>query len=466
MRLLGKFSLVLLFLALPTIIPSSSQWSRCDRMAWAAKLEEFGSNGQNGTNGVDGTKGQDSDNITIFADGSPIMLNLSGQKGTNGAQGSDGRDANCSTQPQKAEDNLQASSGGDGGNGGNGGDGGNGGTLTLYTTNLDNLRAITVVAAGGDGGQPGQGGKGGQGCDCEEPYWTIETCEGDPGDPDYSCTTRQFKCHSGKNGANGNSGRKGRDGAIGSLTVLNSDKPLQKDQPSATISISELKDTGVTLSENRWETRDGALALLTSGSVVEDRYRILVERIERSFLLIWNAPQSSSKFAEQRITLSLDSSKNIKASLPEDLWIEATTQRQNNVTQLIVYNAMLKSEATQLKSERLAGTGSNLQLTLVDGAGQGNLLATKFRLNLRTTRSDPRLREVSDFTTKYNGEIPAELIVSDGNRFTIDLGRLPIEANDFRSGMGVEIDLVATRTFGKYSTEQRVVVRDVLGTFK
>jgi hypothetical protein len=465
MRFLGKISLVLFFLTFPAIVPTASKLELCDASAWSSDVEEYGTNGQDGVSGQNGTKGQNSDNITIFADASPITLNLPGQNGVNGNPGNNGKDANCGKPPEKSDRSLVASNGGNGGSGGSGGDGGNGGTLTVYTTNIDNLRQVAVNAAGGQGGNPGKGGTGGKGCNCSEPYWTIETCEGDPGDPDYSCTTRQFTCQSGRDGANGSDGRPGREGGVGNLIVINSDKPLQKDQPTATLPISELKNTGYTLSQNLWETREGAIALLAPGSVIGDRYRILTKRIERSFLLIWNAPQTSDSFADKPITLSLDKQKNIKVALPEDLWIEGTTQQQGNITQLIVYNAMLASEATQLKSEGLTGTGSDLRLTLVDGSPRSNLIATKFRLKYRTTRSDPSYRELSDYSTKYNGEIPSELIVNEGNRFVIDIGKLPVEANALRSGTGVEVDLVAVRSFADYSTEQRVVVRDILGTF-
>ncbi|MCU0534856.1 MAG: collagen-like protein [Hydrococcus sp. Prado102] len=473
MRFLGKFSLVLLFVVFPYMLPPASESERCEslnadlgnRLAWSNDIQEFGKNGQNGTNGKNGSRGQDSDNITIFADGSPLTLNLAGQSGTNAEKGGDAKDANCSSQPKNKENNLIASNGGNGGNGGDGGDGGNGGTLTIYATNPANLRQISVNAAGGSGGRPGSGGNGGRGCNCEEPYWTIETCDGDPGDSDYSCSTREFKCIDGKNGTSGSSGRPGRDGSLGKLTLINSDKPLQKDQPSATIPLSELKNTGYILSQNRWETRDGASALFAPGSIIEDRYRVLVERVERSFLLIWNAPQPSNKFADKKVTLSLDKNKNIKVSLPDDLWLEAITQQQNNITQLIVYNAVAEKEATQLKSEGLSGTGSDLKLTLIDGAGRSNLIATKFNLKYRTTPSDPRYRDVSDFTTKFNGQIPPEAIATDGNRFTINLGQLPIETNALRSGTGVEVDLIATRSFAGYSTQQRVVVKDILGNW-
>lgn len=466
MRLLGKFSLVLLFLAFPSILPSSSQVGRCDLIARSTDIKDLGRNGQNGANGKDGSKGQDSETLTIFADGSPATINLAGQRGADGTHGSNGIDANCGKQPQQADKNFQAASGGNGGNGGNGGDGGTGGKLTIYATDPNLLSQMTVNADGGEGGQPGQGGMGGEGCNCTQPYWTVETCEGDPGDEDYSCTSREFRCLDGKNGANGSNGRKGREGALGTLILVNSDKPLQKDQPSATIAISELKNTGYILSQNIWETRNGALALFAPGSVIEDRYRALSERVERSFLMIWNAPQTFSQFADKRITLSLDRNKNIKISLPDDLWLEATTQQQNNITQLVVYNAMLEGEATRLKSEGLSGTGSKLQLILVDEAKHSDMVATKFRLKYRVTRSDPRFQEGSDFRTKYDGELPVESIVANGDRFTLNLGQLPIEADALRSGTGVQLDLVATRSFAGYTAEQKIVVKDVLGSFQ
>jgi hypothetical protein len=114
MRFLGKLSLVLVFLTFPYVLPSSSKSDRCDplsasvgnSLAWGTEIKKFGRNGQDGKSATNGTKGQDSDNITIFADGSPMTLNLSGQNGVNGENGSDGKDANCSTQPQKVDYNL------------------------------------------------------------------------------------------------------------------------------------------------------------------------------------------------------------------------------------------------------------------------------------------------------------------------------------------------------------------------
>lgn len=465
MRILGKLSLFLVVLTFPPFLPSASKIVWCSRQALGADVKPFGSNGQDGSNAKTGQNGGDSDSLTIFADGSQTTLNLAGQDGLNGENGGNGVDALCSSQPQDASSDLQAPDGGNGGNGGDGGDGGNGGSLTIYSTNPANLKQIYVNAIGGKGGQPGQGGVGGKGCNCAKPYWTLVTCTGKPGDSDYSCSTREFRCRDGQDGRNGSSGRKGREGGLGKLTLVNLNKPLVGDQPTATVAMSDLKEKGYILSRNQWETRSGAASLFAPGSAIAEQYLALVERVERSFLLIWNAPQSFSQFAEQKLTLSLED-QGISVKTPDEVWIEATTQEKSEVTELVVYNAILKSEATRLKNEGLSGNGSNLQLTLVDLAEQSNLVATDFEVRYRITRSDPRFRPISDYSTRYEGKMPPELISLDGNRFTLNIGQLAIDPNDLKSGLGVEIELVANRSFAGYSTEQKIIVRDIIGPFK
>ncbi|MFM7438621.1 MAG: collagen-like protein, partial [Snowella sp.] len=175
---------------------------------------------------------------------------------------------------------------------------------------------------------------------------------------------------------------------------------------------------------------------------------------------------SFSKFAQQNITLSLAEEGKIQVTLSPDLWLETRTQQQENLTELVVDNAILREEATQLASEGISGNGTDLQLTLTDRAGLSNLVATKFRIKYQITRSDPRFRPVSDYTTKYEGEMPAELVKFNNNRFTFDLGKLPIEPQNFREGLGIQVEVVATRTFAGYSAEQTVVVKDVIGPFR
>ncbi|MFM6405692.1 MAG: collagen-like protein, partial [Microcystis sp.] len=123
---------------------------------------------------------------------------------------------------------------------------------------------------------------------------------------------------------------------LGQLTLIQIDRPLTADQPSATVPLSELKERGYILSKNSWETRTGAMSLFSPGSLIDDQYRILLDRSERSFILIWNAPQEFNRFANQRFTLTLDDQKEMKVTVPSELWIEGTTQKRNNVTEFVV----------------------------------------------------------------------------------------------------------------------------------
>lgn len=466
MRFDHKLSLSLIFFTFFYFFPSSLAVNQCEYVVLGASIQRFGTDGKNGENGRKGEDGRDAESITIFADGSPTRLNLAGQDGSNGEDGRNAEDARCREQPYRVNHNLQAANGGIGGNGGDGGDGGNGGNITIYATNLDSLRQITVNAEAGRGGQPGQGGTGGRGCVCTEPFWTIETCQGRPGQSNYRCTTEEFRCENGINGVNGGSGRVGRNGRLGQLTLINLNRPLTDDKPSATIAFSELQNRGVTLSKNKWETRQGALSLFAPGSIIDDQYRTLIERQENSFLLVWNAPQPFEKFANQRVTISLNDDSSISAELPDSLWIEATTQEQNNVTEFVVYNAILEREVTSLVSEGISGNRNELQLTLVDRADISNLVSTKFNVRYRTTRDDPRFRPTSTYRTRYDDEFPAELISLEGNKFILNVGQLPIELDSLRPGLGIEIEVIATRSFAGYSKEQRIVIQDVIPGFR
>ena len=127
----------------------------------------------------------------------------------------------------------------------------------------------------------------------------------------------------------------------------------------------------------------------------------------------------------------------------------------------------MASDATQLGNEKLSGNGSTLKLTLVDKANLSNLIATKFKVIYQTTRSqDVRFRPVSDFTTRFEGEIPAEQIERTGDRFTLNLGQLPIPPDYLKAGVGVEVEITANRSFAGNSANQKIVVRDIIPAFR
>lgn len=453
-RFLSKLSLFITILALPQFITSTStpQSFLCSSVL-AADIKDWGNSGDNGNEGEKGSNGRNGDNLTVFADGSPMTLDLTGADGVVGQQGFKGNNADCDRQPKEVGEDLRGANGGNGGDGGNGGLGGNGGSLTVYTTNKEHLKQIYVIAAGGEGGAPGQGGKGGKGCKCDRPYWNEETCSGDPGSSDHQCTTREFQCTDGYPGRKGRDGIKGRDGQMGTLTVINLDKSLSPDLPEVTAPISELKVRGFTLSKNVWENKNNAASLFAPGSIISDRYKELVARHEHTVLVVWDAPQPIEDFDDKKITLGLKGQNEVNISFPDELWLETKAVKKEKLTELFVFNAVREKEVADLDIDGVFGQGANLELDIFDKAEQSNVIATNFRVKYRVSEQSERKNifgsRGTTYKTRYDGAIPPEAIVQDGNLFTLQLGKLPIPPEYLQPGLKVEIEVLAKRSLGE-----------------
>ncbi len=460
-HLLTKISLFVAILTLPQLVTSTSvSKSILCSSAVAADIKDIGEQGDSGEPGNKGRDGRNSDNLTVFADGSPMTLDLTGENGLVGQAGNKGYDAICEEQPKETDKNLRNSDGGNGGDGGDGGEGGSGGSLTVYTTNKEYLKQIYVIAAGGEGGAPGLGGEGGQGCKCKTSYWNEETCTGKPGSSDYRCTTQEFKCTDGYQGQKGRKGRKGRDGKLGSLTLINLDKSLSPDRPEATVTLSDLKDRGFTLSKNIWEIRTGAPALFAPGSIISDKYKELTARHEHSVLLVWDAPQPVSEFADEKVILGLKGENDANIIFPEDLWLETTAVKRDKITELFVFNAIWEDDVADLKSDGIYGSGANLELDILDRANQSDIVKTDFVVKYRVDNNDDdEFRKIYDYRTQYQGEVPADLISRDVDVFTIKLGQLGIPPEHLQPGVKIEVQVEAKRTFGDRSKVEKIFAR-------
>ena len=467
-RFLSKLSLFIMILALPQFVTSTStsQSLLCSAVL-AADAKSWGGRGDNGDAGNKGSNGRDGDSLTVFADGTSMTLDLTGGAGVEGGQGIKGDNADCEQPTEPVGKNLRGADGGNGGDGGDGGVGGNGGSLTVYTTNKEHLKQIYVIAAGGEGGAPGVPGVGGEGCECDRPYWNEETCFGEPGSSDYSCTTEEFRCVDGYSGKKGRVGRQGRDGKKGTLTLINLDKSLSPDFPEITAPISELKSRGYTLSRNIWRNQDNAAALFAPGSIIADKYKELLARHEHSVLVVWDAPQPLSNFDDKQITLSLKGKDDANIFLPEDLWLETKKVKRDNLTELFVFNAVRTKEVADLKIDNLHGQGSDLKLDVLDKAEKSNIIATDFRIKYRV--GEPAedkgflgLGGDTDYRTKYEGAIPPEAIAQDGNLFTLNLGQLPIPPEYLQPGLKVEIEVMAKRSLGDNSEVKKLSTRTAI----
>lgn len=464
-RFLSKLSLFITILVLPQFITSNhnSQSLLCSTVL-AAEAETLGESGYSGETGAKGENGRNSDNLTVFADGSSMTLDLTGGHGAAGERGIKGEAAFCEPQTEDVGKNLRGADGGNGGDGGDGGVGGNAGSLTVYTTNPEHLKQIYVIAAGGEGGEPGRGGEGGEGCECDRPYWNEETCFGEPGSSNYSCTTEEFQCTDGYSGRKGRAGRKGRDGKIGNLTLINLDKSLDPDFPEVTAPIGELQGRGFTLSRNIWQTKNNATSLFAPGSIIADKYQELVARHEHTVLVVWDAPQPVENFDDKKITLSLKGENDANIFLPEDLWLETKKVKRDNITELFVFNAVRTKDVDDLEIDGLSGQGANLELDIFDEAEKSDLIATDFSIKYRVgepaeDRGFLGLGSDTDYKTKYEGSIPKEAIAKEGNLFTLQLGKLPIPQEYLQPGQKVEVEVMAKRSLGENSKVKKLSTR-------
>ncbi|MDX2100319.1 MAG: hypothetical protein SFW36_21290 [Leptolyngbyaceae cyanobacterium bins.59] len=424
--------------------------------SWGSTPRSYGQKGQDGRGGRDGRDGQSGINQTIRAEGTSLRLELSGQDGTDGEDGENAENPRCGRIPEETDrnTNFTAAGGGSGGRGGAGGNGGNGGSVTLYYTNRAHLSQIFIRSQGGQPGRAGRGGLGTAGCRCWRSSWTFKRCTGTPGSSDYRCTDTTYRCTDGIDGANGQSGQVGRMGALGKLTLIPRKDPLPPDTPVVTVPLSDALNRTVSLSRNRWQTLRGAIALLAPGSVVDDEYQEFVDRLEGSFQLVWNNSRIPAEVAGQGVTLTLDDNRQVRANFPEELWVEGTATVKDGVTRFAVANVVRQSEVTKLAVSDFTGRDSALNFSLVDLGGQSTLVNTAFRIRYRADDSIGPFDRFGSFTTAYEGEIPPDLVKRDYNRFSLAVGKLPIPARYLQPGVKVEIELVATRSFGGRSKQQ------------
>ncbi|WP_414542556.1 collagen-like protein [Nostoc sp. CCY0012] len=444
--LLLTFSLFTSFLpASGSVLCSAVALEKFDRVS-----RNYDRHGSRGTDGRSGRDGRDGQNQTIFVDGSSVNLDLSGQDGEDGEDGSRGYRPTCNRQLGNVHYDIHAPNGGTGGNGGRGGDGGNGGFLTVHYTDLADLRNIFVRTTPGEGGRGGRGGSGALGCRCHRRSWEVETCTGTPGQPNYKCTKRRYRCYDGSSGSSGINGRNGNRGSLGILSIINGKEPLAADNPTLKLPISELTSQQFNLAKNKWNIRQGATSLLAPGSVIADEYREFEQRLEENFQLVWQEKQPITSFENQTVTVNLTDSKQVETTFPEDLWVEGNTKTEANLTTFTVNHAIPQKDVTRLAVAEFADAGENLKFNIVDLAAKSEVIQTQFRVKFRARE------RFGGYKTEYDGDIPNELVTRDHNRFILALGKLKIPDYALRPGVNVDIEVLATRSLGERSAQQTI----------
>ncbi len=419
----------------------------------AGYYDRDGSNGRNGRDGRSGTS------QTINADGSAVNLDLSGKDGEEGEDGEPGSRPSCRNYREEGRDNINAPNGGDGGSGGNGGNGGSAGDLTVYYTNLADLKKIAVRAVGGEGGRGGRGARGAAGCFCDQRRWERESCTGSPGTPSRQCTRKVYRCYDGRDGSDGRNGRDGKPGRLGILSIVNAKEALADDQPTAEIGISQLGNQQFNLSKNKWQIRQGAKFLLAIGSIIADEYREFERRLDGNFKLVWSETQAITNFANQTVKLTLNDNQQINIAFPENLWIDGIAKTTEILTEYTVNHAILQEDVTRLAVAEFANSGQNLSLRIVDLAGKSDIINTQFRVKYR---AQDNFDDAFNAQTLYEGEIPAELVSRSYNNFTLALGKLKIPNPALNPGVKVDIEVVAIRSLGGRSAQQKISWQGVI----
>lgn len=444
-----------------------------------------------GSYGEDGTDGQDGATKIIFPEDLPTRLDLSGSNGSDGSSGAAGRSASCSSSSdhENTEDlrPLPSSqpyrfSGSDGSRGGDGGDGGDGGSLLVFYRSLEDLSQVFVVSNGGQGGDGGRGGAGGRGChycppdlqvpevdlpdltETEIPNLNQVKAKGDH-PPQTAFKDGALSCVTKPSGTSGSPGHDGKDGEMGRLYLAEHGTGLTPDQPAQSVQLSSFEQNqALSLSRNLWDARQGALALLAPGSAIADEYYEYSGRLERDYVLVWDAPQPATDFPNGSVKLTLTQTGEIELVSPEDVWLASQMSVQAGVNQLTIEQVVKREEASQLAWGNFSGHQSNLSLSLIDRARKSDILATQFQLTYRVApdqQTDRPMRRTA-YVTRYDGPIPPELVERDHQRFTLSLGDLPIDAQYLRAGLNVEIELTAIRSLGGRSAEQKIVWRGKL----
>ena len=412
-----------------------------------------GSNGRRGRDGRSGT------NQTLNADGSAVNLDLSGKDGEDGEDGQPGYRPSCRNHPEEGWDNINAPNGGDGGSGGDGGNGGQSGEITVYYTNLADLKKIAVRAVGGEGGRGGRGARGAVGCSCGQRRWERETCTGSPGTPNRQCTRKVYRCYDGRDGSDGRNGHDGTRGRLGILSIVHGKEALADDKPTTEIGISQLANQQFNLSKNKWQIRQGAKSLLAIGSIIADEYREFERRLDGNFKLVWQEKQAINNFANQSVKLTLNDNQQIDIAFPENLWVDGTAKTTGSLTEYTVNHAIPKEDVTRLAVAEFANSGRNLGLRIVDLAAKSDVINTQFRVKYRV---QDNFDDAFNSQTLYEGEIPAELVSRSYNNFTLALGKLKIPHQALNPGVKVDIEVVAIRSLGGRSAQQKISWQGVI----
>lgn len=224
------------------------------------------------------------------------------------------------------------------------------------------------------------------------------------------------------------------------------------DHPTVQLPIAQAIARPLNLSKNKWNRRRGATSLLAPGSVIADEYREFAARLETNLQFVWQEPEPITSFNNPSVTATLTDREQVQFTFPNHLWVAGTSQTEGNSTTFTIHHAIEQKDVTRLAVADFAEFGENLKLNVVDLAAKSAVIQTQFSVNFRARDRFGG----SSYQTQYQGQIPDELVTRDHNRFILALGKLKIPDDALRPGVNVDIEVVATRSLGERSTQQKL----------
>jgi hypothetical protein len=409
-----------------------------------ANSRYFGWDGASGSPGFNGANGQSGQDLTIFAQGQIMNLDLRGENGQDGSQGGDGASAYNCHPPFRPDYNLWGASGGDGGRGGAGGHGGNGGNPIIYYTNNEDLKRLTIDSSPGLGGRGASGGRGSNGCYCREYNWSIQRCwyeNGPGGVQQQRCRWERYSCQDGRKGIDSPWGQSPGPGKIGSATLIRKDTPLDSDILNQKVNFSEALESLPVLAINQWSIRSGLLSLLGSGSRISDSYKNFEGRRFYPVRFEWESKNPIHKFYSDQFSISL-SSNRVAVDAHPSIWMETLSETgANNDTRIIFKKVVHENEAVLLSSE-FRGSGKQIMLEISDRASVSDILSSSIEMHL----------EADHFLifdkTLFKGKVPERFIRRFSDKIEVLIGEMDINEKYLKPGEDLILDMTIERSMG------------------
>ncbi|MFN5874442.1 MAG: collagen-like protein, partial [Aphanizomenon sp.] len=173
----------------------------------------------------------------------------------------------------------------------------------------------------------------------------------------------------------------------------------------------------------------------------------------------WQEKRPIHNFTDQLVKLTLNDNQQIDISFPENIWVDGTSKTTENLTEYTLNHAILQEDVTRLAVAELANSGQNLSFRIVDLAGKSDVINTQFRVKYR---AQDDFDDSWNFQNLYEDQIPAYLVSRNYNNFTLALGKLKIPSQALKPGVKVDIEVVAIRSLGGRSAQQKISWQGVI----